>query len=183
MEMLMVSWRGCRRPSSKALIGILALPFLLPAIAAWVSTGRCEPENSCPELGVMLNPANPVNALSLDELRAIYSGQRIKWPGGGKIIVIAAPDESLRARLFNQRVFGRSRRPRTLRDSPIPFQPLILSRQATRQYVRLFRDAIAYGWRDSQAGGVKWIAVDGLGGSQTVRCRGSRTHRKPARTR
>lgn len=97
---------------------------------------------------------------------------------GGKIIVIAAPDGSLRAKLFNQRVLGRSRLPRTVGDSWIPFRPLILSRHAAKQYVRLFRDAIAYGWRDSEASGVKWIAVDGFGRPQAAGCRRSSAHRK-----
>lgn len=80
----MVFRRECRRRFSKPLVGVVALASLWLALTAWMRTAYCEPDKSCPELGVMLNPANPIDTLSLDELRAIYTGQRIKWPGGAK---------------------------------------------------------------------------------------------------
>ena len=38
-------------------------------------------------LAIVVNPSNPVENLSLVELRKIFLGERIRWPNGHRVIV------------------------------------------------------------------------------------------------
>jgi len=55
-------------------------------------------------LWVVVNPANPVNVLSVDELRAIFTASLRFWPHGGPIAPFNAPAGTPNRVLFDEAV-------------------------------------------------------------------------------
>jgi ABC-type phosphate transport system substrate-binding protein len=56
------------------------------------------PQAAADEVAVIVNKSNPINALTMIQLRKIVLAQEAKWPGGGKITVwMTPPGQSERA--------------------------------------------------------------------------------------
>jgi hypothetical protein len=52
----------------------------------------CASAQSREDVAVVVNPANPITALSMAELRKIFAGDKRNWPGGAPIkLIVRAP--------------------------------------------------------------------------------------------
>lgn len=70
-------------------VAVLFLAVLTPSdrtvsFATATPTTKNDPRQS---LAIVVNPSNPVENLSLVELRKIFLGERIRWPNGHRVIV------------------------------------------------------------------------------------------------
>lgn len=70
-------------------VAVLFLAVLTPSdrtvsSATATPTTKNDPRQS---LAIVVNPSNPVENLSLVELRKIFLGERIRWPNGHRVIV------------------------------------------------------------------------------------------------
>ncbi len=80
------------------------IAFLLIFISAvlLVTQAKAEP------LAVIVNTENPVNQLSLNEIKMIYQDRRITWSGGDKINAYDLSTISPERALFSKTVIGKS---------------------------------------------------------------------------
>jgi ABC-type phosphate transport system substrate-binding protein len=70
------------------------LAFALTVSCAWLLTVSAAPE----EVDVVVNKSNNVGALSREEVRRIFMGDKSSWPSGKRITVLMlAPDQPERA--------------------------------------------------------------------------------------
>jgi ABC-type phosphate transport system substrate-binding protein len=70
-------------------MAVLLLVVLAPSdrtapLATATTTTKNDPRQS---LAIVVNPSNPVENLSLVELRKIFLGERVRWPNGHRVIV------------------------------------------------------------------------------------------------
>ena len=70
-------------------VAVLLLATLTPSdgtvpFATTTPTTKNDPHQS---LAIVVHPSNPVENLSLAELRKIFLGERIRWPNGHRVIV------------------------------------------------------------------------------------------------
>jgi ABC-type phosphate transport system substrate-binding protein len=81
-------------------IGILSSIVIL---SAWVGAPIA---HSAAELVVIVNKANPVKALSKDDLRPIFQTKTLQWPDGSRIEPIDLPDTDALRHDFSAAVLG-----------------------------------------------------------------------------
>ncbi|HYU45047.1 MAG TPA: hypothetical protein VEK84_02585 [Terriglobales bacterium] len=94
------------RPTGRWLIIGVAASWLLgvsyrPARAG--APGPNEPNPSRPSLAIIVNASNPVDSLSLEELRKVFLGERSHWPNGRRItLVMMEPGQAERQTLIRE---------------------------------------------------------------------------------
>jgi ABC-type phosphate transport system substrate-binding protein len=81
-------------------IGILSSIAIL---SAWVGTPIAR---SATEIVVIVNKANPVKALSKNDLRPIFQTKTLQWPDGSRIEPIDLPDTEALRHDFSATVLG-----------------------------------------------------------------------------
>ena len=74
-------------------VGALLLGLLVPAIAGGrrgpsPAVEQNRPERTAEALAIVVNHASPVTNLSLQELRAVFLGERNYWPNGRRITIV-----------------------------------------------------------------------------------------------
>src|SRR5215472_18502026 len=77
----------------------LAITFFLLAVCAVLAQNQPAP---APDVAVIVNPANPVDTISLTDLRRIYSGEKLNWSAGLPVfLMVRAPQAHERSVLLN----------------------------------------------------------------------------------
>jgi phosphate transport system substrate-binding protein len=68
--------------------GLVAVPYAVDAVA------------------VIVNKANPVNDLTMEQLKAIFTGEMKQWPDGKPILALIRPSTSGTREVFEEKVLG-----------------------------------------------------------------------------
>ncbi len=157
---------GSRQLSEiERMVGV-GLAFVLLALLAIPQTGWCADEQP-EDLVVVANFMVPIDSITIEDLRAIFSKMRKTWTGGLAIEPIHAPDESKERLIFSWVVFGKSPQDavrdgedrRIMRgDTP----PVSVSNQKNRRLRKVFahKGSISYVLRKDYLAGVsKVLAV------------------------
>lgn len=94
-----------RRCLDRWVIAGLVLVWLLGLCSPAVRAGGPASEPNFPEseLAIIVNTANPVESLSLSELRKVFLGERSHWPSGRRItLVMMEPGQPERKALIHE---------------------------------------------------------------------------------
>lgn len=81
----------------------LVLTLSLLWLACNVLAQQKPKETEEPDMAVIVNPANPVESITMPELRSIFSGEKQSWSGGLRVTVfVRAPESRERDVLLNR---------------------------------------------------------------------------------
>ena len=112
---------------------------------------------------VVVNKANPVDALSLRQLARIYAGEVTEWPSGESIVAINRPIHSeIRSRFYEIVLTAPPTKKFFQIGSPIPFETVrVDSERAVPRFVAGETGAIAYCYQPCGGDSVKVLKIDG----------------------
>ena len=147
----------------------LVLTFLaLAASPRAVATQRPPVNGTRPPVTIVVNNANPVDTLTVAELRRIFMKQQRLWAHGDTIVPVDWDAASQMRRLFSQIVLGRSVREmaeywvqQSVTQGLAPPSTLS-SGLAVARFVATVPGAIAYLPPDAVDRSVKRVRIDGL---------------------
>jgi hypothetical protein len=141
-----------------------AAPAVLAAalLCGWSSRAAAD------DIAVIVNKSNPVNALTMTQLRKIVLAEEAKWPGGGRIVVwMTTPGLAERARTLKI-VCGMSETDYTLHFMHASFNGETGNPPRTAGTSALVRQAAAAGatsvgfiWASEVNDSVKVVEIDG----------------------
>jgi len=147
----------------------MVLTFLaLEMSARAVATQRPPVSSARPPFTVVVNNANPVDTLTVAELRRIFMKQQRLWAHGDTIVPVDWDAASQMRRVFSQIILGRSVREMAeywIRQSVTQglAPPSTLSSDlAVARFVATVPGAIAYLSADAADRSVKRVRIDGL---------------------
>ena len=73
----------------KRLTATVIIVLTAAALPQWMPQARVQASRSRQEsLAIIVNESNPINDLSLPELRAVFLGERTHWPNGRRITLV-----------------------------------------------------------------------------------------------
>ena len=81
----------------------VAMAFVI-AMALMITEGV----SSADSIAVIVNPANPINILTIDEVKKYYSDIIFMWPNREHISIIDLPMEDATRQIFSKRVLERN---------------------------------------------------------------------------
>jgi ABC-type phosphate transport system substrate-binding protein len=137
------------------------LASLLLAAAALLGSARAQGEG----FRVIVNPQNPVTALSEQELSRLFLKKSVTWPGGGSVAPVDQERTSAVRRAFSQKVHNKDADAvvahwQTMvfsgRDTPPPVKATDAS---VVEFVRASPGAVGYVSEAADVAGVKVVAV------------------------
>lgn len=137
------------------------LASLLLAAAALLGSARAQGEG----FRVIVNPQNPVSALSEQELSRLFLKKSVTWPGGGSVAPVDQERTSAVRRAFSQKVHNKDADAvvaywQTMvfsgRDTPPPVKATDAS---VIEFVRANPGAVGYVTDSAELSGVKAVAV------------------------
>lgn len=67
---------------------LLLLPLAAAALLLWTPLARVRAARPKGALAIIVNQANPVDGLSMAELRSVFLGERSHWPNGRRITLV-----------------------------------------------------------------------------------------------
>ena len=147
----------------------VVLTFLALVVSARaVATQRPPVSSARPPFTVVVNNANPVDTLTVAELRRIFMKQQRLWAHGDTIVPVDWDAASQMRRVFSQIILGRSVREMAeywVRQSVTQglAPPSTLSSDlAVARFVATVPGAIAYLSADAADRSVKRVRIDGL---------------------
>jgi phosphate transport system substrate-binding protein len=152
---------------ARPLLAALALALLLNGSAAFTQ-GQAAP--SAPPLAVFVHPSNPVDSLTLSELRRIFLLDTQTWPHGRKITVVlrekgqAERGDAIRLICgVSEREYDRQVLFRTFQGGVNIGPRSIQSAAAMLRFVHSAPGAIGYANADEVDATVKLLRIDGVG--------------------
>jgi ABC-type phosphate transport system substrate-binding protein len=148
-------------------IGYGVMALLLVVCCAFTQT-KDKPKDEETEVAVIVNPANPIDAISLADLRKIFAGEKQSWGSPGPIsLFVRGPGAREREVLLN-RVLKMNESEyqqywvRKVYSGEAPRQPLaLLSNGMQLEAIRAERGAIALISVQDIHQGVKVVKVEG----------------------
>jgi phosphate transport system substrate-binding protein len=152
---------------ARPLFAAFALALLLNGPSAFTQGQAAQ---TAPPLAVFVHPSNPVDSLTLGELRRIFLLDTQTWPHGRKITVVlrekGQPERSDAIRLIcgvSEREYDRQVLFRTFQGSVNIGPRSIQSAAAMLRFVHSAPGAIGYANADEVDATVKLLRVDGVG--------------------
>ena len=147
----------------------MVLTFLALVVSARaVATQRPPVSAARPPFTIVVNNANPVDTLTVAELRRIFLKQQRLWAHGDAIVPVDWDAASQMRRVFSQIILGRSVREmaeywvqQSVTQGLAPPSTLS-SGLAVVRFVATVPGAIAYLAPDAADRSVKWVRIDGL---------------------
>ena len=147
----------------------MVLTFLALVMSARaVATQRPPASTARPPFTIVVNHANPVDTLTVAELRRIFMKQQRLWAHGDTIVPVEWDAASQMRRVFSQTVLGRSVREmaeywvqQSVTQGLAPPSTLS-SGVAVARFVATVPGAIAYLPPDAADKSVKRVRIDGL---------------------
>ena len=144
--------------------------LLLAALLAPPATTASQPPAQLPPLAVIVHPANPVENLTVSELRRIFMLDTQTWPHGRKITVVlrekGQPERAEAIRIIcgvTEREYERQILFRTFQGS-VNIGPRSIQSSATMlRFVQNAPGAVGYVNADEVDATVKLLRIDGVG--------------------
>jgi len=136
----------------------------LIALAAAAVAGPAHPEGP-PPFRIVVNAANPISAISRDDLGKIFLKRATTWPGGAPAAPVDQPDSRPVREAFSRQVLGKSvaavrsywqQRIFSGRDVPPPERP---GDAEVIAFIRGNPDAVGYVSGGAEAAGVKVLPI------------------------
>ncbi len=111
---------------------------------------------------VIINKANDMDNVKLNEIAGIYRGQLEKWEDGQRIVVINRPVDSEIRKDFYQRILKEEPTKKFFKPgSPIPVKTMVAeSDKATVRFVATIPNAVGYVYSDEVNDTVRVVAID-----------------------
>lgn len=139
------------------------------AVIAAALLGVAPARAGADDLAVIVNKGNPIQSLTMSQLRKIVLAQEAKWPSGGKIVVwTSAPGHPERAATLKI-VCGMSETDFTLHFMHASFngdggdQPRTMGSSAlVRQAVAGAANGVGFIWASQVDDSVKVVAIEGV---------------------
>lgn len=122
--------------------------YVPPGLSVWSASLALD------ALALIVNPANPTDSLSLQQVRDIFTGRVHNWPGGGEIEIVTREDGADIRQFFDANALGGVRPSLTALVAPGP--------QEMMEEVERNPQAIGYASFANLTPGVKAILVEGV---------------------
>jgi len=80
----------------------------LAALAAALALGADRSPAGETVVAVIVNKANPISAMTVEDLRRYYSDALLNWPGGEKVKIFDLPMDDATRQVFSAKVLGKA---------------------------------------------------------------------------